>query len=109
MTKDEIRDKLFDDIYMRYWNYLWIEWLKDVHNMITKHLTSLQEPTEREVEIKYKKEKLYFKCICENRIYRWDNYCKQCWVKIRRIYLPTSFNYWTRNNEIQTKSETASI
>lgn len=47
MTAKEKIEAIFDDIYMRYGNHLWIDWLKDVHRILKKHL---QEPTE---EIKY--------------------------------------------------------
>lgn len=39
----------------------------------------------KEVDIKDKKEKIYFKCDCCQRIYRWENYCKDCWAKIKWI------------------------
>lgn len=34
------------------------------------------------VEIKDLKQKIYFKCKCDGRVYRWENYCKHCWIKL---------------------------
>lgn len=42
-------------------------------------------PNEQVVEIIDLKQKIYFNCKCNKRLYRWENYCKNCWIKIKRI------------------------
>ena len=89
MTKiDEAIDNIIEDMWERPFARTW-EWEeRNMRKILKKHLTSLQEPTERVVEISDNLEAWYkTSCpYCEyEEIHTTSNYCPWCWAKIKWI------------------------